>query len=385
MLIYAHPPKKILLIDASTIRSGGGIVHLKQLLTHFPYNTHFHQIVVFGSRGILSQIPSHPQLRKYTNPLLNHGLSCNLLWILFVFPILYLFYYRNSLVLLPASLCLYPFIPFICISQNMLPFSPLEARRYGLTFMRLRLLFLRIIYQYTYSCSVAHIFLSRHACSVIRSKANLFKPFSIIPHGVDPSFSVPPHPQLPIESYSVDKPFKLIYVSTVDVYKHQPNVVRAVSDLIQQTSWAVQLTLVGPAYGPSLAALLTTLNELDPDRNWCHYLASVPHDTLPEIYRSAHLGVFASTCENLPNIVLEMMASGLPIVSSSYAPMDELIGDQDAYFDPLSTTSITLALRRLIGSPVLRSKCSIRNYNESRHYTWKRCSFRTSEFLASLG
>ena len=56
----------------------------------------------------------------------------------------------------------------------------------------------------------------------------------------------------------------------------------------------------------------------------------VPHRDLPEHLFRADLFVFASSCENLPNIVIEAMAAGLPIASSRRPPMPEVLEDAPA-------------------------------------------------------
>lgn len=44
---------------------------------------------------------------------------------------------------------------------------------------------------------------------------------AIIPHGVDAELVQLPHKQRGIESYFTAGPFRIIYVSIVDQYKHQ--------------------------------------------------------------------------------------------------------------------------------------------------------------------
>ena len=48
----------------------------------------------------------------------------------------------------------------------------------------------------------------------------------------------------------------------------------------------------------------------------------------------ANLFVFASSCENMPNTLVEAMAIGLPIACSDRGPMPEVLRDGGVYFDP---------------------------------------------------
>jgi len=55
----------------------------------------------------------------------------------------------------------------------------------------------------------------------------------------------------------------------------------------------------------------------DPEVRWVHYRGAVSYDALHQIYAEADIGNFASSCENLPIILLVTMAAGLPVVCSN--------------------------------------------------------------------
>ena len=59
----------------------------------------------------------------------------------------------------------------------------------------------------------------------------------------------------------------------------------------------------------------------------------IPYKELHQQYQQADIGVFASSCENMPNILLETMASGLPIACSKKGPIPEVLGKDGVYFD----------------------------------------------------
>jgi glycosyltransferase involved in cell wall biosynthesis len=61
--------------------------------------------------------------------------------------------------------------------------------------------------------------------------------------------------------------------------------------------------------------------------------------------------VFASSCENMPNTLIEGMAAGLKIACSSRGPMPEVLKDAGYYFDPESPVSISKAIEQIILNP----------------------------------
>ena len=89
----------------------------------------------------------------------------------------------------------------------------------------------------------------------------------------------------------------------------------------------------------------------------------------------------AYTCENLPMIVLEKMAMGLPIACSEYPAMRALLGGDAAWFSPASIASVAEALRALISDPQRRADISQRNRSNAAAYDRDRATRETFKFL----
>lgn len=74
-------------------------------------------------------------------------------------------------------------------------------------------------------------------------------------------------------------------------------------------------------------------------------------DDVRSYYHAADIFVLASRSEGMPNVVLEAMACGLPIVGSDIPPMRSLInaGVEGALVDPDDAESFARAIREIIG------------------------------------
>lgn len=73
----------------------------------------------------------------------------------------------------------------------------------------------------------------------------------------------------------------------------------------------------------------------------------LPQELMPALYRAATSLVFPSTKEGFGLVVLEAMASGVPVVTSRIAPFTEYLGDDDVLWcDPFDTASIAAAMAR---------------------------------------
>ena len=142
--------------------------------------------------------------------------------------------------------------------------------------------------------------------------------------------------------------------------------------------------LVGPADLRALRQLRRTLQRVDPAGIVVRYVGNVPHNELHAWYESADLCVFASSCENMPNILLEGMASGLPMACSNRGPMPEVLGDAGIYFNPEDPTDIANAIRQWLDFPDLRAQKALAAYNLARQYSWARCAAETFGFLARI-
>jgi len=271
------------------------------------------------------------------------------------------------------------------MSQNLLPFEWSELRRYGWSWMTLKLLLLRMSQSVTFRNVTGLIFLTKYAHDIVMKVIrNTSAVKVIIPHGISETFFQIPRLQRPITEYSSESPFRILYVSMIDVYKHQWNTAVA-SVALRRKGFPVRLDLVGPAYPPALRRLRETLERLDPERELVRYVGEVSHDELPVRYGQADMCVFASSCENMPNILLEGMASGLPIACSRRGPMPEILGDDGGiYFNPEDPKDIEVAIQTLIEAPAIRERLALKAYEKARAYSWNQCAWNTFAFLEKI-
>jgi glycosyltransferase-like protein len=99
-------------------------------------------------------------------------------------------------------------------------------------------------------------------------------------------------------------------------------------------------------------------------------LGAVPDREMPSLYRLADALIFASVKEGFGLVVLEAMASGVPVVTSRIAPFTEYLGDSDVIWcDPLSAGSIANAMATVLNEP-LRSQLSQRGILLARQHDW---------------
>ena len=363
-----NPDLPILVFDASNISSGGGLTHLINLLQFSNPLIHpFSHIHVWVRRTLHSRIPDHDWITVHPSP---SSFLPRLIWHTFSLPS-FCRQINAQLVFYPGTFNLSCFQPSTTLSQNLLPYDLSQIVRYRFSLQTLRLVLLRLIHTISFRRSTSIYFLSSYA----KARISPFLPYRftdspVIPHGINPVFRSRPRPQRPIEECTIDDPFKLVYVSIIDCYKNHLSVLRALSLLQQTYGWSIKLALIGPSYAPALNKLLNHTN-YEAVADIVNYYGELTTQDLASFLVSSDLGIFASSCENLPITLLEKMSAGLPTVTSNAPPMSDLCSDLPVLFNPYDATSIADTLYRLIINPKLRVLVAEEQYRRSFKYTWE--------------
>lgn len=371
-------------IDASNLRRGGGLTHLAELLrAAHPREHGFDQVIVWGGSSKLSLLEERPWLHKRHEPMLDRTLPMRVFWQRNMLDRIAIRLGCNVL-FVPGGSYAGTFRPFVTMFRNMLPFERSEARRYGVSWMLLKMILLHQAQTRTFKSADGLIFLNQYAYNVVMETIKQIRnKTTIIAHGVDNRLLHEPRTQASLAKYSLQSPFCILYVSIVDMYKHQWHVAEAVAKL-REAGLPVRLDLIGPAYPPALKKLRRVIRIFDPAEVFIRYRGPVPYSELSSCYQQADLFVFASSCENMPNILLEAMAAGLPIACSNRGPMPEVLGNSGLYFNPEKPLEIADAIRTLLVNPVLREQKAWAAYERAKSFSWERCARQTFDFIAHV-
>lgn len=372
-------------IDASNIISGGGLTHLVRMLTEAsPADCGVHVVHVWTSTSTAQQLPKQDWLVLHSPSWCDAGLARRIWGQQFLLPAMVKAAGCEVLFSPGGTLPAWSPVPMVTMSQNMLPFEPDRARLFGRwSWMRLKMRILRVSQGRSFRRAEGLIFLTRYARdSVLAAVGSLPALTALIPHGVEHRFVIRARPQRAVQA-PVDRELRLLYVSIQMPYKHHIELMDAVVHLREQ-GLDVVLTMVGSSAGAYGQAVRLKRLELDPGQEFLHDLGHVDFGRLHELYGQADAFVFASSCENLPNILIEAMAAGLPIACSQRGPMPEVLGDAGIYFDPESPVSIAQAIRPLAEDPVLAASLAQRAWDRAQAYSWKRCASDTFSFLSKL-
>lgn len=261
-----------------------------------------------------------------------------------------------------------------------MPFDPRVRKSMPLGLQRIRNWLLERIMLKSMAAADLTIFISNHARSVIEARIRLKKAVTI-PHGIAQAFRV--HGKL-LERPKIAPPGAyLLYVSRFDVYKHHYEVVSAYAKLPEPLQQRFKLLLVGECDMPEARRVQGLISQLDLDNQVC-ILGPIPYGDLPALYFHARLVLFASSCENCPNILLEALAAGRPVLSSNVMPMPEFGGDAVAYFSPFDSADIKAAIVKVLEDEQYAEALATAAVNRSQKYDWSVTAATTWQCISEL-
>lgn len=120
-----------------------------------------------------------------------------------------------------------------------------------------------------------------------------------------------------------------------------------------------------------------------PRRRSVQFLGFVDEVDKPYVLKLARVFAFPSLYEGFGLPVLEAMAVGTPVVTSSVSSLPEVAGDAAVLVNPYNSADLTLALDALAQDEQLRSQCAERGLLRARQFDWGKTAEQTLAVLAS--
>jgi glycosyltransferase involved in cell wall biosynthesis len=368
-----------IVINAHSAKVGGGRTYLVNLLRRLPTGADL-AIELFAPVDL--DVGADPRVVRVATRWPVHNPVLRSLWERIALP-RYLRRTRADVLFCPGGIVntrAPEGVKVVTMFRNMLPFDRLAAGHLGLGLARLRNRVQRSVMLRSMASADLVIFISAHARTVIERMIRVRRG-AVIPHGVAPQFrTAGAQPDRPKESGAGAY---LLYVSRFEAYKHHREVIEAFAALAPAVASDLRLLLAGEAdsaQGRQARAQIARLGLA----GRVELLGGVPYDRLPALYAHARAVIFASSCENCPNILLEALGAGRPLLSSDIQPMPEFGGPDIAYFDPRDPQSLREALEHVLTDPDHAARLAAASLERSRHYDWDRTARATWEAITAL-
>ncbi|MDU9049035.1 MAG: glycosyltransferase family 4 protein [Candidatus Electrothrix sp. Rat3] len=205
----------------------------------------------------------------------------------------------------------------------------------------------------------------------------------VICNGIDQAFFDAGHGKYaasPEETATAPAPVRFLYVGNLTAGKGVDVILKAAAllshDMLPEMppemlaqKWS--LDIVGD--GPEREALEGYCREQHLKAN-VSFHGSVPPEEIPLLMAQADIFVFASFAEGRPNVVLEAMAIGLPVIAGEIPAVSDLIehGQQGLLFPPSDVNALAEHMLFLLNHPAERQKMGrgARDYLASLNLSW---------------
>jgi glycosyltransferase involved in cell wall biosynthesis len=187
---------------------------------------------------------------------------------------------------------------------------------------------------------------------------------NVIPDGVDLSKFRPVE-----KDANPDATVKILTIGRLIPRKGFDYLIRSLPEVIKTARKDFYVEIVGD--GP-LRDELTCLTEQLHVADKVIFAGTVPYEQLAEKYQQADAFVLSSLAEGMPLVVLEAMASGLPIIASGVQGIEDLVeeGVNGHLFPPADHKSLGQYLAAVINDDAIRLQMGKESAKIVRKYDW---------------
>ena len=160
----------------------------------------------------------------------------------------------------------------------------------------------------------------------------------------------------------------VLWAGTVEPRKN----LRGLLEAFARVDQPVELALVGPTgWNEDLELVLASLPRSVRDR--VHRLGWVARDDLAALYAGASVFCFPSLLEGFGFPVVEAMAHGTPVVTSTGTSTEELVADGAGLaVTPTDVDAIAEAISRILSDGPLAAALAAAGARRAAEYTWER-------------
>lgn len=362
--------KKVLHIDASRLKSGGGIIHLIKLLENVKYSI-FDKIIVYTYENNEFEKFKSQKIIIKTHSFINKNIIYQIFWQRYI---LKKNIASNHLLFTIDSTSFCKFNNNVVLNQDIIGFQEGSLRFFSMK-NKLESYLKFLVAKYAIKNSAASIFTTKYALEEVQKKIGPLKKSIVIPHGIDDQFLTKKI------NYNISKSIlKIIYVSTIFDYKNHKYLISALNNL--PTKRKLDVYFLGDGDTKLMNELKNkTINNKG---NQFHFLGFLEREKVYSLTKNSDIAVFMSSVECFGITLLEYMRIGMPIVCSSESSLPETLQNSGLLVNPFNERSIIKAITDLELNQDLREEFGKKAYTNSLKYSWGKTAKETYYFLNKI-
>lgn len=183
--------------------------------------------------------------------------------------------------------------------------------------------------------------------------------------------------------YGLTRPF-VMYTGGIDYRKNIEGLIRAFSCLPDHLRHEHQLAIVCSARDEDKHRLWELAKEQTLTKEDVVLTGFVPEKDLIALYNLCKLFVFPSWHEGFGLPALEAMQCGAPVIGSNTTSIPELIGLEEALFDPHSEKNTADKIEQALSDEVFRTKLIQNSHKQSKLFSWDKSAQRAIHAMETL-
>lgn len=213
------------------------------------------------------------------------------------------------------------------------------------------------------------------------------RPFVNISSAIDPAFRQVDVSRADAEEFCqkfrVQQPF-VLYTGGADERKNLPRLIDAFASLPDEIQREHQLVLAGKMSDENIATLSERARRQGVSRDSLCFTGYVSDHDLILLYNLCRLYVFPSWHEGFGLPVLEAMACGAPVIGARSSSLPEVIGLEEAMFDPFSVESLRQKMLDGLKDDGFRARLQEHAKVQASKFSWDKTAQRAIDAWGSL-
>ncbi len=171
------------------------------------------------------------------------------------------------------------------------------------------------------------------------------------------------------EAFHSEKPY-FLYVGNRRKNKNIPAMLTAFARAAIPASFMFFIS------GHADKALCALIAELGIEKR-VRFMGRIPEEALPSLYKGAYATLFVSLMEGFGLPIIESMASGTPVLTSTAGPLPEVAGDAALCVDPHDVEAIKTGIETLVSDQTRYRSFQQAGIQRSAQFTWDRTATDT--------
>lgn len=174
----------------------------------------------------------------------------------------------------------------------------------------------------------------------------------------------------------------IFYLGNTDPKKNLPNTLKAYAHYITHQKAPLPL-VIGDLSKENLLATLQE-NNLTHLSSLIVLTGYIQNSDLPLIYAGAILFLYPSLRESFGIPLLEAMATGTPVVTSSVSALPEIAGGAARLVDPFNFKSIAAGIQQVLTDPTYYRQLIGNGFDRSRQFCWNKSALQLLEVYQNI-